>query len=401
MKEIRIGKAVISRDFLLFLIASALLGVTSAVESTSFANRLAEDLGFTMLQRSSLEIPRELPGLLVVFVTGALAFLGDIRTAAVGNIVGGVGLLAFGLVPSGYWPVVATMMVYSMGQHVFLPLQGAISMTFAKESNMGRRLGEIQSVNTAALIITAAILYVFYAYFNVPFWVSFTAGAIAMVMAGVVFLFMSPGPPKTKGQRFVYKKKFILFYILAFFFGARRQITFTFVTWLIITTYDQPAATVTMLFFITSTISVFFRPLLGRFIDRFGERFVLVFEAVLLFISCFGFAFAKVLFPPATALAVVGACYVIDNLFSAGAGMARTTYVKKLSDDQNEVSGTLSLSISLDHVITMSLPITVVALWEMNPETGYIYVFLVGALISAICIALSSKIRIPEENANA
>jgi hypothetical protein len=124
---------------------------------------------------------------------------------------------------------------------------------------------------------------------------------------------------------------------------------------------------------------------------------VLVFEAALLLVSCFGFAFAKVLFPPTTALVVVGASYVIDNLFSAGAGMARTTYVKKLSDDQNEVSGTLALSISLDHVITMSLPITLGLLWEMSVETGYIYVFAAGAVISAICVFLSNMIRIPKD----
>ena len=397
MNEIRIGKATISRDFLLFLIASALLGVTFAVESTSFANRLAEDLGFTTTQRASLEIPRELPGLLVVFITAALAFLGDVRTSAVGNIIGGFGLLAFVLVPAGYWPVVVTMMIYSMGQHIYLPLQGAISMTFAKEGSLGRRLGEIQSVNTAALLLTAIVLYILYAVFDIRFWVTFTIGAVAMVLAGVVFLFMSPGPRKEKHQRFVFRKKYMLFYAIAFFFGARRQITFTFVAWLIITVYNQPATTMTIFFFITSAISVFFRPLLGRFIDKFGERFVLMFEAVLLFVSCFGFAFAKTLFSPSVALVIVGFCYIIDNQFSAGAGMARTTYVKKLSEDQNEVSGTLSLSISLDHVITMSLPITIVALWERNPDTGYIYVFMVGAVISAICLALASKIRVPQE----
>ena len=123
MKEIRIGKRVISRDFLLFLIASALLGVTMAVENTSITNRLVEDLHFTVEQRTMLEVPRELPGLLVVFLVGGLAFLGDVRTAAVANIVGGLGLFAFGFVPSGFFPVVATLMIYNMGTHIYMPMQ--------------------------------------------------------------------------------------------------------------------------------------------------------------------------------------------------------------------------------------------------------------------------------------
>jgi len=396
MNEIRIGKWTISRDFLLFLIASALLGIAVAVESISFANRLAEDFEFTIRQRTFLEIPRELPGLMVFLVIGALAFLGDIRTAALGNILGGIGLFAFGLVPSGFWPVVVTMMIFSMGQHIWLPLSGAIAMTFADDKNVGRRLGEIASVSTVILIISSVVLYIMFEFFDMPFSTAFIIGAVAMVLAGIVLLSMSPGPKKAKKERFVIKKKYTNFYLLAVFFGARRQITFTFVTWLIITIYDQPVQTIAILFFITNVISVFFRPLLGIFIDKLGERFVLVFEGGLLLISCLGFAFARPLFSPTVALIVVAACFIIDNIFSIGAQMARTTYVRKLADDQNEVSGTLSFSISLDHIFTMSLPFVVGLLWDWNPDTGYRYVFMVGALISAGCIFFANRIRIPK-----
>lgn len=396
MKEIRIGKKVITKDFLLFLIASALLGVTMAVENSSFANRLADDLHFTINQRTILEIPRELPGLMVVFMSGALAFLGDIRTAAVANIIGGVGLMAFGLVPSGYWPVVVTMMVYSTGTHLYMPIQGAIGMSFAKDGKLGRRLGEIQSVNTAALIITAAILYVLYAYVKIPFVAAFTVGAIAMVLAGIVFMFMSPGHTVTRKQRFVYNKKFKLFYILSIIYGARKQVTYTFVPWLLITVYGQPASTMTMLFFIVAVLNIFFRPWLGGLIDRKGERFVLVLEAVLLLFACFGFALSKLIFPPTTALIVASCCYVVDNLFS-GAGMARTTYVRRLSDDPAEVSATLALGISLDHVISMSMPVFAGMLWSMGSGNGYIYVFAVGAVVSIINMILSNRVRIPSQ----
>jgi len=395
MKEIRIGRVKISRDLFLFFAASALLGVTAAVESTSFTNRLVEDLGFTILQRTALEFPRELPGLLVVFITGALVFLGDTRTAAIGSIIGGAGLFAFGIVPSGFWPVVITMVIYNIGTHIYLPLQGSISMTFAKEGNLGRRLGEIQSVSTAALILTAAVLYVFYAYVKIPFAVAFTIGAVAMALAGVVFLFMSPGPPKTGKRRFVVRKKYTLYYMLSFFFGARKQITITFVTWLIVTIYDQPASTIVILFFITNVIGVFFRPWLGNRIDTLGEKFVLSLESALLLISCVGFALAGLLFSRLAALLIVSACYVIDNLFTTGSQMARTTYVKRLSDDNNEVAGTLSMGTSLDHLISMVIPFFAGLLWEWNDGRGYIYVFLGGALISLVCLLLANRIRFP------
>jgi len=395
MKEIRIGKKVISRDFLLFLIASALLGITMAVENTSITNRLIEDLHFTANQRAQLEMPRELPGLLVVFLVGGLAFLGDVRTAAVSNIIGGFGLFAFGFIPSGYWPVVATLMIYNMGTHIYMPMAGVISMSFAKGDNIGRRLGEIQAINMAALIVTAGSLYLLYRFLDIPFVVSFTVGAVAMIIAGILFFFMSPVQAAPKRKRLVFKRKYKLFYMLCLVFGMRKQITITLVPLLIVTVYNQPVVTLTILFFIVSVINVFFRPWLGGYIDKKGERFVLMLEAILILIACTGFAFSRLIFPENIALIIVGVCYILDNLFS-GAGMARTTYVKRLSDDPDEVSSTLALGISLDHILSMSMPTLAGFIWVTYTDHGYIYVFCGGLAIAILNLLISNRIRVPK-----
>ncbi|MCL2663704.1 MAG: MFS transporter [Oscillospiraceae bacterium] len=399
MREIRIGKRTISRDFLFFLIATALLGVTMAIENTSIANRLHEDLGFEIQQRTMLEVPRELPGLLVVFLVGGLAFLGDVKTAAVANIFGGIGLFLFGLVPSGFLPVMATLMIYNTGTHIYMPMQGTISMSFAKDGNIGRRLGQVQSVSMAALILTSGSLILLYRFLEIPFVVSFTVGAIAMILAGVMFFFIGPLQAAPRRKRFVFKKKYKLFYMLCIIFGMRKQITITFVPWLIVRVYDQPVVTITILFFIVSVINIFFRPWLGGFIDRKGERFVLMMEAFLIIVSCLGFAFSRYLFPESVALIVVACCYIIDNLFS-GAGMARTTYVKRLSDDPGEVSATLALGISLDHVLSMSVPTVAGILWATNMGQGYVYVFCAGLVIAVLNLLISNRIRVPIANAS-
>jgi len=393
MKEIRIGEKVISRDFLLFLIASALLGITMAVENTSITNRLVEDLHFTADQRTQLEMPREIPGLLVVFLVGGLAFLGDVRTAAVANILGGCGLFVFGLIPSGYWPVVVALMIYNTGTHIYMPMAGVISMSFAKSDNIGRRLGEIQAINMAALILTSGSLYLLYRFLKIPFVVSFTAGAIAMVIAGVLFLFMKPVQSSPRRKRLVIKKKYMLFYMLCFIFGMRKQITITLVPLLLVTVYNQPAETLAILFFIVSIINIFFRPWLGGFIDKKGERFVLMLEAILILFACTGFAFSKLIFSEDVALIVVGVCYLIDNLFS-GAGMARTTYVKRLSDDRDEVSSTLALGISLDHILSMSMPMLAGFIW-VTYSYGYIFVFCGGLVVAILNLLISNMIRVP------
>ncbi|MCL2819693.1 MAG: MFS transporter [Oscillospiraceae bacterium] len=375
------------------MIASALLGITMAVENTSITNRLIEDLHFTADQRTQLEMPREIPGLLVVFLVGGLAFLGDVRTAAFANILGGCGLFVFGLIPSGYWPVVAALMIYNTGTHIYMPMAGVISMSFAKGDNIGRRLGEIQAINMAALILTSGSLYLLYRFLKIPFVVSFTAGAIAMVIAGILFLFMKPIQTAPKRKRLVVKKKFKLFYMLCMIFGMRKQITITLVPLLLVTVYNQPAETLAILFFIVSIVNIFFRPWLGGFIDKKGERFVLMLEAILILVACTGFAFSRLIFPENIALIVVGVCYLIDNLFS-GAGMARTTYIKRLSDDPDEVSSTLALGISLDHILSMSMPMLAGFIW-VTYGYGYIYVFCGGLVIAILNLLISNRIRVP------
>jgi nitrate/nitrite transporter NarK len=281
-----------------------------------------------------------------------------------------------------------------------MPIQGALSMSFAKDGKIGRRLGEVQSVNTAVLILTAATLYLLYRFINIPFFVSFTIGAAAMVLAGVIFLFISPGHSEIRKQRFILRKRFTLFYLLCIVHGARKQVSFVFVPWLLITIYGQPATTITMLFFIVSILNVFIRPWLGSLIDRIGERVVLILEAAFMFIACLGFAFSKTLFPEAVALVVVSCCYVIDHL-SAGAGMARTTYVKRLSDDAGEVSATLALGITFDHVLAMSMPVFAGMIWATNMESGFVYVFIGGLVIAAVNLLLSNRIRVPKESITA
>ena len=183
--------------------------------------------------------------------------------------------------------------------------------------------------------------------------------------------------------------------MLCLVFGMRKQITITFVPWLIVTVYNQPVITITILFFTVSVINVFFRPWLGGFIDRKGERFVLILEAIIIIIACLGFAFSKLLFPESVALFVVAGCYLLDNMVS-GVGMARTTYVKRLSDDPSEVSATLAMGISLDHVLSMSVPTFAGLLWATNMGQGYIYVFCAGLGIAILNLLISNRIRVPK-----
>lgn len=393
MERIKIGKYNISKDLLFFLIISVLLGVVSAVESTSLANRLYDDLGFTIMQRSLLETPRELPGLLTVVFIGLLNGLGDIRIAAIANIIGGIGLLFFGLVPNQFSLVLIFLVIYSTGQHIYLPLSSTIAMSFAHGDNFGQRMGQVQGLGSLSVIVSSAALFVLYRFFHITYQSVFVIASFSMVLAGVFFLFIQNGGQKIVSEkRFVFRKEYKMYYILATVNGARKQITLTFVPWLIIDVFQQPVTTITFLFFIVCVINIFFKPWFGSLIDKKGERYAIQFEAIIMFVACIGFAFAKSMFSFRIALLIVGICYVMDKLMESGA-MARATYVKKLSKDPSEVARTLSMGLSMDHLVSMFIPILAGYVWYSNGLNGYRYVFIGALFISVLNFVLASKLE--------
>ncbi len=397
MNRIKIGKYEISTDLFLFLVISVLLGIVSAVESTSLANRLYEDLDFTVMQRSFLETPRELPGLLTVVLIGLLNGLGDIRIAAVANILGGIGLLLFGFAPNQYMLILIFLVIYSTGQHIYFPMASSITMSFAKGENFGQRMGQVQGLGSLSIIIASAALFIFYRFFNITYQIVFVFSSFAMILAGILFLFMKSEKKVVSEKRFILRKEFKLYYVMSVVNGARKQITLTFVPWLIIDVFQQPVTTITMLFFIVCVISIFFKPWFGSLIDRRGERYAMQFEAVAMFIACIGFIFAKQLFSFQIALAVMGVCYIVDKLMES-ASMARATYVRKLSCDPAEVARTLSMGQSMDHLVSMLIPIAAGYVWYTNGPNGYRYVFIGALFISLLNFYLASKVSIEKSS---
>jgi len=394
MDMIKIGNKEISKDLFIFLIISVLLGIVSAVENTSLANRLYEDLHFTIMQRSFLEAPREMPGLLSVVLFGMLNGLGDIKIAAVANILGGVGLIFFGLTTNGFWIILLFLVVYSTGQHLYLPLSNTIAMTFAKGNNFGQRLGQVQGLGSLAIIISSGALFFLYKFIHITYSTIFTIGGAAMLIAGGLFLFLNARNEKIVSDKmFVFRKEYKMYYLIATINGARKQITLTFAPWLLITVFDQPVTTITALFFIVCVINIFFKPLFGTMIDRKGEKYALKFEAVIMFIACLGFSFAKTLFGFRLALIIVGFCYIIDKLMES-ASMARATYVKKLAKDPADVSRTLTMGQSMDHVISVCIPVFAGYAWYAGGAEGYRIVFIGGLVISLVNYFIAGKLEI-------
>jgi len=193
-------------------------------------------------------------------------------------------------------------------------------------------------------------------------------------------------------KRFVLRKEYKMFYVLAVINGARKQITLTFAPWLLITVFERPVTTITALFFVVCVINIFFKPWYGGIIDKRGEIFALKLEAAVMFVACLGFTFAKTLFSPGVALVIAGACYIMDKLMEA-AYMARATYVRRISKDPADVARTLTMGQSMDHIISVCIPVFAGYAWYAGGADGYMYVFAGGMAISIVNFFVAGMLK--------
>lgn len=384
------------RDFILFLLANAFLGISQSIDNSVFNNFLNDAFHLTVQQRTLLEIPREFPGAMVVLVSGALLAFGDVRIASIANGLAAVGLLGIGFISKDYFTMVLWLTVYSMGQHLFMPVANSIGMNLSDEKNMGKRLGQINSVNTAAFLITSLVTALVFKYIRINYKAAFIFAAFAFLISSVLIFFMKSIRQENVKRKLFFRKEYKLFYYLSIVHGARKQIFLTFGPWVLIKVFNQGVSTFALLGFIIAGIGIFFKPYLGHIIDSKGEKMVLKFEAIVLFVICLGYAFSKPIFNSLgiedAALLVVSGCFVVDQLMVA-AGMARATYLKKIAVCPEDVSPTLSMGISIDHVVSMFVPWIGGLVWNIF---GYEYVFLGGALIAVVIMLLTSRINIME-----
>jgi MFS family permease len=269
----------IDHNYLFFLLSTAFIGIGQSVDGAVLTNYLKEGLGMMILQRSALEFPRELPGLLMVVIIGLLSFLGDVRTMLVGNIISAIGMFCLGIIPHQYSWLIVAIFVYNVGTHIYMPLSNSIGMSFATGGELGKQLGRMNAINTLTLVISSAVLWLLFKFLHISYTTAFSIGAVAFLLAAISLVFIKPTTTPKKSSRFVFRKEYGLYYWLSILYGARKQIFITFGPWVLVDVFRQQVTTMIMLFFIVSIAGIFVKPWIGHMIDHLGEKSVLSSEA--------------------------------------------------------------------------------------------------------------------------
>lgn len=360
-----------ARGMLFLCLAVGAMGFTMAVQQGANANFIRDVMRLEGDQVGVLEAIRESCGIWALGLLALLAGLAEPLVGAAVLAVFAVGLGAYAYVPSYGWLIFASL-VWSQGLHIWMPLPNSMALALAEPGRAGRRLGQVQASGAAGAalgLVTALVLY--WAGVAIrPMYV--LAGAIALVAAAMCLGI--PRQIKTPGPRLVFRRKYWLYYLLCFLEGWRKQIFIAFAGYLLVWKYNTPLGTLLVLWICVQATGWFTFPLVGRLIDRVGERPILAFYYVCLTGFFIGYATIQSRY-------VLYAIFVVDSSFFVF-GMALNTYVNHVAP-KSEHTPTLSMGVAMNHVASVTMPLVGGLLWRY---AGYEWTFLIGACAAAVSV---------------
>ena len=115
-------------------------------------------------------------------------------------------------------------------------------------------------------------------------------------------------------------------------------------------------------------------------------------QAVLLIPVCLAYGFSKSFFSVDTAFLITCACYLVDQVL-VSVSMARSTYMKKIALQKEDIQPALSLAVSIDHFFSIGVALIGGVIWN---HFGYQFVFLMGVVIAVGNFFSTMQIRIPK-----
>ena len=114
----------------LFLIAFVLFTFANGFGGSIISNYFKGVYQVDSVQRGLLEIPRELPGVVGVFVITALSGCGNLTLAMISFCLYAVGMFVLGLLSPGYLLMQLFVFTYSLGDHIAciyrVPVRGVL-----------------------------------------------------------------------------------------------------------------------------------------------------------------------------------------------------------------------------------------------------------------------------------
>ena len=355
-------------------------------------NYMAEVVRMQEFDRGVTEFFRELPGLLLVLILAIFYRSSAERMYKIGMIIMVIGMAMQAFISPVKLLVILAIFIYSTGEHIQLGMKNTLSLEYSQDGKGGQALGWQNSIyQIGNLVGYAAIIGAFaLVQSSALFTPTFMVAAAFMLMAMIVSLRLT-GQSKTdkNKSRFYFRRKFTKYYMLEVFYGARKQVFFTFGPYVLILFYGADAGTISLLFAVSAIACFVFAPMVGKLIDRIGYKPVMIGDTLILVLVCFFYGYAHHLFSMHTAMIVCCVNYVLDSVISL-ASMASNVYVQDISDNKEEMRATISTGISVNHFITIFIALLGGWIWQM---LGIETLFLISAILGLCNSAYAATIK--------
>ena len=224
--------------------------------------------------------------------------------------------------------------------------------------------------------------------------------AVLVISAGAVVLLAlmamsSAQRDSVKNHKLLFRKRYMPYYMVTLAYGCQKRIRIVFAPWVIINLLGQGADTVALLTIVTHFAGTLAAPVIGRMLDKLGVKKMLWIEAAYIAatFSVMGLLagmLAGGAFDLGSALTwLVFGAYVLCILFEQF-NMVHSFMMRSIALDPGEVTRTLSVGLSVDHVMAIIASPVMGVIWH---AWGVQYVFYLAALSAVFQVAAAAMTR--------
>ena len=355
------------------------LSAALGIQMSLFYNWSYDTLHIRPEQLGVVESFREFPGLLIFLISALAARIAEPRLGGLALMMFGVGLAAYTRV-NGMVSLIMISLFWSAGLHTWMPLSSSIALRLAEEGKQGRRLGQVSAAGSLGTLFGMGIVRALagWAHYDVCWY----AAGVMAIAAGVIILRVSGGKSATR-PRFVFKRKYSVYYGLTLLEGCRKQVFITFAVFILVKEFDSSLKAISGLMILNNALGFVLAPKVGRLIDRIGERRVLMTSYTLLVGVFLGYAFFGNIY-------ALYAMYILDSLLFLTA-VGNSTYLKKIAEPE-DITPSLATGVTMNHIAAVAVPVTGGLMWQ---TFGYRPVFIGGAVVVLLSIFCANRMRIP------
>jgi len=364
------------RPEVLLLVMAVAMPLAFGTWQVLLNNFAIERAQFSGAEIGLLQSVREIPGFLAFVVIFVLLVMREQTLALISLLLLGTGVALTGAFPSLAGLLVTTFLM-SVGFHYFETVRNSLTLQWIDKSRSAAFMGRLIGIGSAASLVIYGISWLLLELAGLPMeWVYVIGGgATVLIAAWAWFAFPRFHQPVEQHKRLILRSRYWLFYLITFLAGARRQIFIVFAGFLLVERFGFDAAAISLIFLANMAANMFFAPLIGRWVGRWGDRRSLTVEYGGLVVIFTAYAFVD------SAWLAVG-LYILDHLFFA-MSIAVRTYFQKIADPA-DIAPTAGVAFSINHIAAVLLPLPLGLLWLYSPAT----VFLIGALLAALSLAL-------------